>query len=446
MKFDISEKEIFVQCVFEMFNKKISSEILRDISFDSRKIKKGDVFIAFNGENNDGHDYIDDCILNGASLVINEKVEDEEKMIKVESCKETLKLLAMRYQSKMKCKVIAITGSNGKTTTKELLVHIMNSKFPLSHTKDNFNSTIGLPLSIFSISSSDEYFIAELGTNMKGEIKYLSDIVKPDFALITNISEAHLANFDSIEGIYEEKIKLFESLGDNGVAFVNMDDPFLSSTNSYNTSKVIRFGFCNNNGYKANYDESNGKIIINDIEIKIPDHSNLLPQNILTAFVISTELGVDFKYFNQMLETFKTPNGRGNIKYCNNYTIINDTYNSNFVSTLLGLKQLNKYSSKNRKIAVLGDMLELGSKEKEIHANLSKYLVENNIELIFTYGSLMKNLFLSMKNTYPNANIFHYKDQIELIKHLKKVIKNDDIIYVKGSRSMRMEKIVKEIS
>ena len=446
MRFDISEKEIFAQCILEMFDRKINSENLNKISFDSRLVEEGDVFIAFSGENSDGHDYVHDCISNGASLVINEKNGDDKKIIKVESCKQTLKQLAMKYRSKIKCKVIAITGSNGKTTTKELLAHIMKSKFSLSYTKDNYNSTIGLPLSIFSMSNSDRYFIAELGTNMKGEIEYLSEIVKPDFALITNISEAHLANFDSIEGIYKEKIKIFESLDEDGVAFVNMDDPFLSSSSSYNNSKIVKFGFSNDSDSNANYDKVSKKIRINNREIDIPSSSNLLPQNILTVFIITRELGINFDDFNKMLKTFETPIGRGNIKYCNNYIIINDTYNSNFASTVLGLKQLNRYPSKNRKIAVLGDMLELGPKEKEIHNSLSTYLVDNNIELIFTYGPLMKNLFLTVKDTYPNANIYHYSDKMELSTHLKRVIKDDDVIYVKGSRSMKMEKIIKEIS
>jgi len=292
MKFKIAEKKIFADCIFKIFDKRISEQDLEGISFDSREITKGDVFIAFEGQKNNGHNYINDSISNGAILVINEKFENNKNMIKVKSSKEALKLLATMYRLEMKCKIIAITGSNGKTTMKELIAHILKSKFSLSYTKDNFNSTIGLPLSIFSISISDDYFIAELGTNMKGEIKYLSNIAKADFAVITNISEAHLESFDSAEGVYEEKINLFKSLSEDGVAFMNMDDPFISSTNLHSICKAVKFGFSNNYDYSASYDEINEEIKINDIRISLSNSSNLVIQNILMAFVISIELGI----------------------------------------------------------------------------------------------------------------------------------------------------------
>ena len=446
MKIKIADKKIFAKCIFEIFGKNINQNKLNGISFNSREIQEGDVFIAFKGNNNNGHNYVDECIKKGAILVINETFEGNNNIVKVKSSREALKILSKMYRSHMRCKVIAITGSCGKTTTKELLVHILKLKFSLSYTEHNFNSTIGMPMSTFSISSSDDLFIAEIGTNNKGEIRFLSEVAQPDFGVITNISESHLVNFHNMEGVYEEKKELFKSLKDSGTAFLNMDDPFISSTNLYNQCKVIKFGFSGDYDFSAKYESSKENIIINNTKIGIPDSLNIFPQNILVAFSISSELGIDGDYFNERLSSFKVPSGRGDIIYKDNYTVINDTYNSNFSSTIIGLEMLNRYGNKKRKIVVLGDMLELGKDEKEIHIKLSEHIIKNKIKHVFTFGTLMHNLYLSITKSNPDLFIKHYEEQTELINDIKKIIEENDIIYIKGSRSMQMEKIVQEIT
>ena len=209
MRVKIGDKKIFSNSIKMLFN--IDIEKLNAITFDSRNLKKGDVFIALSGKNSDGHNYIQKCLDKGASLIINERIKSN-KILKVKSSKETLGELANLYRSQMNCKVIGITGSNGKTTTKELLAHILNNNYKTSYTKENYNSTIGMPMSLFAIKKTDDIFIAEIGTNKKGEIKYLSEIAKPDMALITNISESHLSNLIDLNGVFEEKINLFKSL------------------------------------------------------------------------------------------------------------------------------------------------------------------------------------------------------------------------------------------
>ena len=446
MRIEIGNKEIFSRCIFKAFGIDINKESFNGISFDSRKIKNGDVFIAFKGKKYNGHNYIHECISKGATLIINETVDKHKNIIKVVSSNVALKVLSKLYRSHMKCKVVGITGSNGKTTTKELLAHILESKFSISYTKGNYNSTIGMPMSTFSISSTDEIFIAEIGTNNKGEIKYLSDIAKPDLGVITNISESHLINFQNMNGVYKEKVELLKSLRKDGIAFLNMDDPFIASTSLYNKCKIIKYGFSDSLNYSAKYESGNPSImIINEDTINIPSSINILPLIILTVFSISLELGFNANDFNERLSSFKIPSGRGNIIKHNDYMIIDDTYNANFSSTVSGLDMIGKIKNSNRKLIVLGDMLELGKDEKKIHRKLLKHITQNGISYIFTYGPLMYSLYLESKRKNSQIDIKHYEDQKLLILDLKETINTNDIVYIKGSREMKMEKIIQGI-
>ena len=347
----------------------------------------------------------------------------------------------------MKCKIIGITGSNGKTTTKEMLFHILSPSYNICCTKENFNSTIGMPISIFSISSSDQIFLAEMGTNQKGEISFLCSIAQPDFGVITNIAEAHLENFESLQEIYNEKTSLFKSVGKNGTIFINMDDIFLSSNHSLFNSKQIKYGFSKDCNYSAKINKQKDyNLTINDIQIHFPYLTENLAKNILCSFSVASELGISPNLFKERVNSFPIPEGRGNIINGRECTIINDTYNSNYSSTIAGIESLGLLSSsKNRKIVVLGDMLELGKDAKKFHIDISDHLIENNIKDIFIYGELMLNLYNSLLNKV-DINVFHFKNQEKLIRKLNEYIIKNDIIYIKGSRSMKMENIVRGIS
>ena len=443
MRVDIGDKITFSNILHDSTNREIDAKLLNGITIDSRRVKKGDIFIALKGENFDGHDFIDDCLEKGALLIINENYENKN-IIKVKSSKLIIKKLAMLYRESMECKVIGITGSNGKTTTKEILSHVLSSIYNISCTKNNFNSTVGLPISIFSISDSDEIFLAEMGTNQKGEIKFLCEVAQPDFGIITNIAEAHIANFDSLDEIYNEKINLFKSISKDGTIFINMDDLLLSSSRSLFNCQSIEFGFWGNYNYNGrSCDFKNNKMIINDLSIDIPYLTNHLAKNILSSFSIAFELGASSSIFKKRLKTFNLPDGRGNIINTDEYTIINDTYNSNYSSTISGIESLKKFPS-CRKILVLADMLELGDKSIGYHVNLLDHFIENDISHVFIYGQLMYNLY-EHTSKKSDINIFYFDKQDELIKQLNAYIKKNDIIYIKGSRSMKMENVIKGI-
>lgn len=446
MRVEIGDKSIFNNILNQLTKRNLDIKGLNGIAIDSRMIQEGDVFLALKGDNFDGHDFIEDSLEKGASIIINEKYEGE-KSIKVKSSKSIIKNMAILYRKKMKCKIIGITGSNGKTTTKEMLFHILSPNYNISCTRENFNSTIGMSISIFSISSSDQIFLAEMGTNQKGEISFLCSIAQPDFGVITNIAEAHLESFQSLDEIYKEKTNLFKSVREDGIIFINMDDIFLSSNSSSFNSKSIRYGFSGDYDYSAKINnQEDCSLIINNILINPPYLTENLAKNILCSFSVASELGMDPELFKERVNSFSIPEGRGNIVNTNKCMIINDTYNSNYSSTISGIESLNYFSSsKNRKIVVLGDMLELGKDTKKFHINILDHLIKNNIKDVFIYGELMRNLYKSVSNRV-DINIFHFESQKKLIKELNKYIIKNDIIYIKGSRSMKMENIVKGIS
>ena len=443
MRINIGDKIKFSKTIKQLFGLNLSPNKFNGVSIDSRNILDGDVFVAMKGNSIDSHDFIDSKLTSQASLVINEKKADKNFLM-VKSSKNTIGKIAKTYREKMNCKVVGITGSNGKTTTKEILFHVLKDECSVSMTPGNYNSTIGMPMSFLSISTSDDIFIAEMGTNSKGEIKYLSEIAKPDLALITNISEAHIQNFNSLNEIYNEKVELLKSLDDKGVAFLNMEDPFISKVKLSKDLRVIKYGFSNKFDYCAEIDKINGiSLRINGSKINHKHLSSNLIKNILAAFSIASELGIDASKLNKSINSFTTPDGRGKVIVMNDYIVIDDTYNSNFTSTVAGISSLKalEYSGM-RKIIILGDMLELGKDANKFHENLLEHIIQIDKCIVFTYGSLMKFLY-TKSQALPNLSIEHFEDQNLLIRRLNNIITKEDVVYIKGSRGMRMENIIK---
>ena len=445
MRIKIGDKKIFSNSIKMLLDIDINIERLNAITFDSRNVEKGDIFVALSGEKSDGHNFVQECVNRGASLIINEKIK-ADNIVKVKSSKRILSKLASLYRSQMNCKVIGITGSNGKTTTKELVAHILHGSYRTSFTRGNYNSTIGMPMSLFAIKKSDEIFIAEIGTNKKGEIKYLSDIAKPDMALITNISESHLSNLIDLNGVFEEKINLFKALSDDGIAFINMDDKYLSKLKKEKQYNHITFGFNGDYDFDARTNKDSNSMVINGHKVIIPISSNLHLYNILSAFSICTTLGIEIEDFNQKLNLFEMPSGRGDLIYINEFIIVNDSYNANYSSVISGLRKLSNMKANHRKLIVLGDMLELGKNEKQIHKNLYGHINHNKFYRTYLYGSLMHELFLETKRQKTENDIRYYQNQEELINELLTTLKPKDILYIKGSRGMKMENIIKGVA
>jgi UDP-N-acetylmuramoyl-tripeptide--D-alanyl-D-alanine ligase len=427
------------------------------VSIDSRKIKRNSIFVAIKGEKFDGHAFVRKVQKKGAiAVMINENryKNFSDLDLPVITVKDTAKSygdLARIWRKKIRAKVIGITGSSGKTTTKEILAALLSEKYKVNKTILNNNNHIGVPLTILSTKEKHQVLVLELGTNHFGEISYSANIAEPDYALITNIGNSHIEFLKNKKGVLKEKIALFEAAKNNdGTLFVNYDDPLLKNTFRNYTNRIT-YSFGSNSMVKGKLKgfDSKGKEIV---EIKYKNkkvsgsflYGEQNAQNLLAASAVAFRLGLNKSQILHGINKFKEVDKRLNIKnYKNNITLIDDTYNANPESMKYAIELLIKISNNRKKIAVLGDMFELGTKGKNLHRKLAPLIRQNKIDRIFLLGSLMNNLRLEL-NKSNNASK-HFVNR----KYLQNSLLNQDyensVILVKGSRGMKMEEFVKII-
>ena len=436
MRIEINDKKKFINMFNQSYNQSI--EKINGISIDSRIIEPYDIFIPIKGEKVDGHNFISSVLKIKGTICFDERLKQKNKrIIKSQSNKEVLINMASLWRKNIKSKIIAITGSNGKTTTKELLYHIMKNKFKCSKSKDNHNSTIGLPLTFLNCNINDQYTILELGANKDGEIGKLCSAIKPDYSLITNISNSHIGNFRSIEEIAECKSKIFSYLKKDGIAFLNMNDKMIKKMNI--DSKKVTFGM---NNIKAKYNGSlknNSLIRINKTTFDIPKDIIHLNESILSVYAICNYLGIEDKIIQEGLNTFEIPIGRGSIIDNNKYIIINDAYNASPASMKFGIERFSKMKKLNHKILIIGDMLELGEHEIIEHKNLAKLINTASIDIVLSIGNLMHYMHKELNDNYIFKS--HFLNINDLKKEFKDIVKKDDIVFIKGSRKMTLERI-----
>lgn len=427
------------------------------ISIDSRSVGKNTLFIAIVGERFDGHDFIMQAVENGASaILINEnKLKSIADLdITVITVKDTTKALgdiAKIWRNKLNAKVIGITGSTGKTTTKEMLATLCSSKYKVNKTVANFNNHIGVPLTILSTNEKHEILVAELGTNHFGEIAYTSEIAKPDFGLITNIGDSHLEFLKSRTGVLKEKSALLIStIRNKGKVFINSDDVMIKNFGKNIKSKVS-YSLKEKADYKAEilkYDEDakpevHIKSKKTSVKIKLPVAGEANVINYLAAFAIASELGIGKEKIIKATKKIKSSDKRLEIKRHRKYTLINDTYNANPDSMKSSLNILNKIDNRRRKIAILGDMFELGKESKIKHKELAKLVNNLKVDEVYTIGKMMQ--FFDKNLTNRNKVHGHFSDRQLLKKFLSEIILTDSVILVKGSRGMKMEEFVSVI-
>lgn len=422
------------------------------ICTDTRKLQEGQLFFALKGENFDANKFANQAIEDGASLVIidNEQYKVDERYILVKDVLETLQNLARHHRRQLKIPIIAITGSNGKTTTKELLREVLSTTYSTFATEGNLNNHIGVPLSLLSISKTHEMAVIEMGANHPVEINQLCKIAEPNFGLITNIGKAHLEGFGSIEGVAKAKGELFEFLeASNGRIFVNMNDYRIAEL-AYFIQKATTYGsgkFYNINGeiYKSNpsievlwqpkrqkkaMETPDAKLI----QTKLTGSYNL--DNVLAAIAVGAHFKVPEKNIIQAIENYAPTNKRSQIIQKNGYTFILDAYNANPSSMEAALNNLKQIDSTS-KIAMLGDMLELGKYSHEEHERIVKIAHEAGLKLLVLVGP----------NFMPysdKADTIHFNSSEEAAKWFSKN-KNefsDSTILVKGSRGIQMERVI----
>lgn len=409
---------------------------------DSRKVKNNCIFFSLKGENFNGNEFANSAVEKGAMLaVVDEKKfsQNKENYILVENCLETLQNLANFHRKKLNTKIIGITGSNGKTTTKELINSVLKTHFITYCTKGNLNNHIGVPLSLLEISKNTEVAIIEMGANHIGEIKLLSEIVEPDYGYITNFGKAHLEGFGSEEGVIKGKTELYKFLFKrNGFIFYNSDDEKQKYLLSDYKNK---FGF----GIKSsdlNYTiKSENPTIILEVNNNIIESTlfgNYNIQNIISAVTIGMYLQIPIEKISNGISNYISSNNRSQIVEINSNKIILDAYNANPSSMLLAIKSFEKSKLQN-KVLILGDMFELGQYENKFHQEIIDYCENLNINRVFLVGKIFSKTIHSRK-FLSSANY------IELSKRKEfKEIKNSNLL-IKGSRGIQLEKLLEFIS
>ncbi|MEE9464554.1 MAG: UDP-N-acetylmuramoyl-tripeptide--D-alanyl-D-alanine ligase, partial [Candidatus Neomarinimicrobiota bacterium] len=334
--------------------------------------------------------------------------------------------------------------SNGKTTTKNLVVDVLARKFRVLGTKRSYNGTIGLPLTLLTAGPETEMIVVELGSNRPGEIAYLAEIARPDLGLITNLSETHLEYFKTMAGVVREKRALFEALPAKGIAFVNLDDPRVADLES--PARRINYSLKHKADVRGRYRESvqGGELSIGkETGIQLPLGGLHLARNALAAAAVGLELGVPLQQIKEAIEGFRLPSGRGEIIQHDGVTLIDDSYNANLASTLAGLQALMRLPAKGRRIAVFGDMLELGRLSEEHHRQVGLYAVEQGVDEMFCYGTESRVTYCTARSA--GMAVHHYTDKNELAHILGRSIAAGDLVYIKGSRGMAMETIIDTI-
>lgn len=428
--------------------------IISNIVIDSRKVKMNDCFIAIKGKYLNGHNFAYQAIENGATTIIAhqlfEVLSTVDNLIKVKDTTKALGDIAYYYRRKFTPQVLAITGSNGKTTTKEMISHILEENFEVVKAPNSFNNDIGVPLTILTMNRNTQVLILEMEMNEIGGIRRLCDIALPNIGIVTNIGDTHLEFLRDRDGVAREKSELLEAIADFGTAVLNYDDKIVMAIGElYNYQKMITYGFNNQADIYAsnieNLNEAGTQFSLCDnysVKLNIPGIYNIY--NALAAVSVARIFDLDFSKIIQALKRFKLSTMRMEKIEFNGIEIINDAYNANPQSMIASLQTFAHFSSKGRKVVILGDMLELGKKSKEMHCYIGKN-IPNNIDVLITVGKQARYIARQAKNNQQIGIVVSYPDAEQSANKLVDIIKIKDKILIKGSRDVKMELIVNKL-
>lgn len=421
-----------------------------DVSTDTRTINSGSLFVAIRGENFDGHDFCAAAFENGASaLLVERKIDSPLPQVIVEDTRMAQLLFAKHYRSKFDIPVVGVTGSVGKTTTKEMIYAVLSSRFKTLKTEGNFNNDIGVPKMIFRLDKTYQAAVLEMGMSDLNEITFLSQAAMPTVSVISNIGVSHLENLKTRENILKAKLEILDGMADDAPLIINIDNDMLSTVSL--DRPVITIALENE---KADCRAENivGKSdnTYFDIVYKGKTYKAFIPTiglhnvyNALAAFCVGIQVGIEPEQCAEALAGYVTTGMRQRVKKAKSIVFIEDCYNASPDSQKAGLNALCDIEAK-RHIAVLGDMLELGSVSKQAHYEVGKYCADKKLDMVFALGDEGENIFLGAKENGVE-NSFHFLDKQALSEKLLETLEPGDAVMFKASRGMKLEEVIKNI-
>lgn len=416
---------------------------ITSVERDSRQVKDGSLFLAIRGERVDGHDYIEKCFASGAVCAVCEKplVNATKPYILVDSTLDAVKKIAKAYRQKFDIPVVGVSGSVGKTSTKEMLYAVLSQKYKTHKTQGNLNNELGVPLTLLSMPEDTQAAVIEMGISDFGEMTRLSEMVQPTICVLTIIGCCHLENLGDRDGVLKAKTEMFKNAADNAEYILNGDDDKLYSVTEVNGKKPIYFGFASDNDYFAEDIENNGEGGISctlcfdntRLSVTIPAIGSYMVSNALAAVAAGRLLGLSEEQLINGVQSYKTVGSRANVINIGKIRIIDDCYNANPTSVKASLDTLVNFSG--RKVAILGDMKELGADELKLHLETGKYAKDKGVDLVIAAGPLAQELAKGADG--------EWFESVEQVKSaIPALINEGDTVLVKASHSMHFEEIV----
>ena len=432
-----------------------TASTIKTFCSDTRLLKKGDMFISFKSEIDDGIKYIEEAFDKGAMGCITEydipneilEKNTDKTIIKVDDTIKAIQNIAKYKRSLFDIPVVAITGSVGKTSTKDMVASVLSQEYNVTKTKGNYNNHIGVPLTILTWNENTEAAVIEMGMNHFGEISNLTNIARPTLAVITNIGTAHIGILGSRENILKAKLEILEGLDKNGKIIVNNDNDLLHNCDTKKYEKIT-YGINNKSEFMAENiimkeKDSEYEIKINNkkYKINVPVAGEHFVYNSLCAIAVGMALGIKIDKIIEGIKNFELTAKRNEIIEINNLKIINDYYNASYDSMKASLEVLSKIHAK-RKIAILGDMLELGEYTEELHRKVGEEVAKNKIDILLTVGKFAKTISQTAENL-GTKEVYQFNTNEECIQQISKIVKKEDCILLKASNRMNFSEISK---
>jgi UDP-N-acetylmuramoyl-tripeptide--D-alanyl-D-alanine ligase len=432
---------------------------VKGVSIDSRNIREGELFVALKGDRFDGHDFVPDAIRNGAWGALVERAALEKKfsslgglknILPVEDTLSALQEMSCMHRKKFSIPVVGITGSNGKTTTKEMLARILKQKGPVLKNEGNLNNHIGVPLTLLKLDAGHRAGVVEMGMSAAGEIDALARMVGPTIGVITNIGPAHLEFFGSMDKVAEAKGELLDNLKPDATAVLNADDPFVGTLRSRFNGRIVTFGMRNKADVSASsvrqeLDHADFAIIAagaaTNVRLRAAGTHNIY--NALAAAASAIALGLPIDVVKSGLEDFSPVAGRSEIREFQGWTVLADYYNANPASMDAAIRTLVSLARGRKSVAVLGDMLELGTVGASAHREAGRIVAQSGVDILITFGTLGKHIAEgALEAGMPKDRVLEAPTHAGAAQLIRKVSSPGDVVLIKGSRGMKMEKIL----